>query len=69
MTSLLKIILKNALSQNLRVFFVGGIVRDNILNIPTITTKNTIIVNIIDFSINISNNIGINPVIVPNANK
>ena len=33
---LLKIILKNAQSQNLRVFFVGGIVRDNILNIPTL---------------------------------
>ena len=29
----LRIITKNAQSQNLRVFFVGGIVRDKILNI------------------------------------
>ena len=35
LNSFLKIILKNAQEQNLRVFFVGGIVRDNLLGIST----------------------------------
>jgi len=46
----LKIILKNAQEQNLRVFFVGGIVRDKILNIPTFDIDLLIESNAIDFS-------------------
>lgn len=46
----LKIILKNALKQNLRVFFVGGIVRDKILNIPTLDIDLLILGNAIEFS-------------------
>lgn len=46
----LKIILKNALSQNLRVFFVGGIVRDKILGIPTFDIDLLLLGNAIEFS-------------------
>ena len=46
----LKIILKNAQSQNLRVFFVGGIVRDKILNIPTFDIDLLLLGNAIDFA-------------------
>ena len=46
----LKIILKNAQSQNLRVFFVGGIVRDKILNIPTMDIDLLLLGNAIEFS-------------------
>lgn len=55
----LKIILKNALSQNLRVFFVGGIVRDNILNIPTIDIDLLLQGNAIEFASSLSNEIKI----------
>lgn len=46
----LKIILKNAQSQNLRVFFVGGIVRDKILNIPTMDIDLLLQGNAIEFA-------------------
>lgn len=46
----LKIILKNALDQNLRVFFVGGIVRDKILEIPTFDIDLLLLGNAIDFA-------------------
>lgn len=46
----LKIILKNAQSQNLRVFFVGGIVRDKILDIPTFDIDLLLLGNAIEFS-------------------
>lgn len=49
----LKIILKNAQSQNLRVFFVGGIVRDKILNMPTFDIDLLILGNAIDFALNL----------------
>ena len=55
----LKIILKNAQSQNLRVFFVGGIVRDKILNIPTIDIDLLLLGNAIEFANSISDNIKI----------
>lgn len=46
----LKIILKNAQEQNLRVFFVGGIVRDKILNIETKDIDLLLLGNAIEFS-------------------
>lgn len=46
----LKIILKNAQEQNLRVFFVGGIVRDRILNIETKDIDLLLLGNAIEFS-------------------
>jgi len=46
----IKIILKNALSQQIRVFFVGGIVRDNILNMSTLDIDLLILGNAIEFS-------------------
>jgi len=48
--SFLKIILKNAQSKNLRVFFVGGIVRDKILNIPTFDIDLLLLGSAIEFS-------------------
>ena len=46
----LKLITKNAQEQNLRVFFVGGIVRDKILNIPTFDVDLLLLGNAIEFS-------------------
>ena len=46
----IKIILKNALSQQIRVFFVGGIVRDKLLNMPTLDIDLLILGNAIEFS-------------------
>ena len=46
----LKIILKNAQKIGLRVFFVGGIVRDNILNIPTSDIDILVLGNAIEFA-------------------
>lgn len=51
--SFLKIILKNAQEQNLRVFFVGGIVRDKILNIETKDIDLLLLGNAIEFSKNL----------------
>lgn len=58
----LKIILKNALSQNIRVFFVGGIVRDNILNIPTFDIDLLITDNAIEFAKKLPQEIKINSI-------
>lgn len=52
----LKIILKNAQEKNLRVFFVGGIVRDNLLNIKTSDIDLLILGNAIEFAKSIENN-------------
>ena len=46
----LKIILKNAQKIGLRVFFVGGIVRDNILNIKTSDIDILVLGNAIEFA-------------------
>lgn len=53
----LKIILKNAQSQNHRVFFVGGIVRDKILNIPTMDIDLLLQGNAIEFASNLPDKI------------
>ncbi|MBQ8635927.1 CCA tRNA nucleotidyltransferase [bacterium] len=45
----LKIILKNAQMQDKRVFFVGGIVRDNILNNPILDIDLLLLGNAIEF--------------------
>ena len=58
----LKIILKNALSQNIRVFFVGGIVRDNILNIPTFDIDLLITDNAIEFAKKLPQEVKINSI-------
>ena len=55
----LKIILKNALNEDLRVFFVGGIVRDKILEIPTFDIDLLILGNAIEFSKSLPDNIKI----------
>lgn len=51
----LKIILKNAQEKNLRVFFVGGIVRDALLNINTSDIDLLILGNAIEFAKSIEN--------------
>lgn len=51
----LKIILKNAQEKNLRVFFVGGIVRDALLNIETSDIDLLILGNAIDFAKSLEN--------------
>lgn len=53
----LKIILKNALEQNIRVFFVGGIVRDCLLKSPIKDIDLIIEGNAIDFCENIKDEI------------
>ena len=60
--SFLKIILKNAQSQNLRVFFVGGIVRDKILDIPTFDIDLLLLGNAIEFSKSLPKEIKINSI-------
>lgn len=51
----LKIILKNAQEKKLRVFFVGGIVRDALLNIDTSDIDLLLLGNAIDFAKSIEN--------------
>ena len=53
----LKIILKNAQKIGLRVFFVGGIVRDNILNIKTSDIDVLVLGNAIEFAKNLPDEI------------
>ena len=53
----LKIILKNAQKIGLRVFFVGGIVRDNILNIKTSDIDILVLGNAIEFAKNLPDEI------------
>ena len=55
----LKIILKNAQKIGLRVFFVGGIVRDNILNIKTSDIDVLVLGNAIEFAKNLPDEIKI----------
>jgi len=55
----LKIIIKNALIQNIRVFFVGGIVRDNILNKPLKDIDLIVEGNAIEFCNNIGDEVQI----------
>jgi len=55
----LKIIVKSAIQQKMRIFFVGGIVRDNILNLPVKDIDLILEGNAIDFSKNLPNEIKI----------
>jgi len=55
----LKIITKGAQENNLRVFFVGGIVRDKILNIPTFDIDLLVLGNAIEFAKKLSDKIEI----------
>ncbi len=50
----LKLILKNALNQKIRVFFVGGAVRDNLLGAPIKDVDLIVLGNAIDFCSKIS---------------
>ncbi len=55
----LKIIAKSALKQNKRVFFVGGIVRDNILNVKSDDVDILVLGDAIEFSKNLPDDIKI----------
>ena len=55
----LKIIAKNAQAQNKRVFFVGGIVRDNILNVDTFDIDILFEGNAIEFAKSLNDDIEI----------
>ena len=58
----LKIILKNALKLDYRVFFVGGIVRDKILNVPTYDIDLLLMGNAIEFSQSLPSEINVKSV-------
>lgn len=55
----LKIIAKSALEQNTRVFFVGGIVRDNLLNVQSDDVDILVLGNAVEFAQKLPNEIKI----------
>ena len=62
LNNFLKIITKNAQKQNIRVFFVGGIVRDYLLNAKTLDLDLLVEGNAIEFAKSLPDEISINSI-------